>query len=79
MVSTHANGQKVRFWATPDNTSPEREAIWNELLKAGVDIINTDDFGGLQQFLKENDPNPSEPYITWKPIVKNKQQRAVLT
>jgi hypothetical protein len=62
----HAHGQKVRFWATPDTPSPERQAIWNELLKAGVDMINTDDLDGLQQFLKENDPNPSEPYITWK-------------
>ncbi|MBD1380481.1 phosphatidylinositol-specific phospholipase C/glycerophosphodiester phosphodiesterase family protein [Metabacillus arenae] len=68
IVSTaHANNQKVRFWATPDIPSPQREAIWHELLKAGVDFINTDDLGGLQQFLTEHDPQPSQPPITWKP------------
>ncbi|GGE28169.1 hypothetical protein GCM10011571_32840 [Marinithermofilum abyssi] len=66
MVSTaHANGQKVRFWATPDQPLPNREAVWKELMKAKVDLINTDDLPALQQFLQENDPNPSEPYITW--------------
>ena len=67
IVSTsHANGQKVRFWATPDISGPQREAIWNELMKAGVDFINTDDLAGLQQYLMENDPQPSEPTITWE-------------
>ncbi|WP_052947566.1 phosphatidylinositol-specific phospholipase C/glycerophosphodiester phosphodiesterase family protein [Aneurinibacillus tyrosinisolvens] len=67
IVSTaHANGQKVRFWATPDTPSPEREAVWNELLRAGVDMINTDDLAGLQQFLMKHDPKPSEPQITWE-------------
>ena len=66
IVSTsHANGQQVRFWATPDMPSPQREAIWHELLNAGVDFINTDDLEGLQQFLTENDPKASEPNITW--------------
>lgn len=72
IVSTaHANGQKVRFWATPDISSPQREAIWHELLKAGVDFINTDDLAGLQKFLTEHDPKPSEPNITWE--TKDKQ------
>ncbi|MFC3885756.1 hypothetical protein ACFOU2_20675 [Bacillus songklensis] len=72
IVSTaHANGQKVRFWATPDTASPQREAIWHELLKAGVDFINTDDLAGLQQFLTEHDSQPSEPSITWES--KNKR------
>ncbi|KKB40004.1 phosphatidylinositol-specific phospholipase C/glycerophosphodiester phosphodiesterase family protein [Bacillus thermotolerans] len=67
IVSTsHANGQKVRFWATPDLPTPQREAIWQELLKAGVDFINTDDLAGLQGFLTEYDPQPAEPHITWE-------------
>jgi hypothetical protein len=67
IVSTsHENGQKVRFWATPDLPNPQREAIWQELLKAGVDFINTDDLAGLQEFLLEHDPQPSEPNITWE-------------
>jgi len=33
----HLSGEKVRLWASPDN-----KAVWNELLKCGVDLINTD-------------------------------------
>jgi hypothetical protein len=47
----HAKGRLVRFWATPDVPSPAREAVWRELLAAGVDLINTDDLRGLQEFL----------------------------
>jgi hypothetical protein len=47
----HAMGRLVRFWATPDAPSPAREAVWRELLAAGVDLINTDDLQGLQEFL----------------------------
>ena len=42
----HAQGKKVRFWNTPD-----RAEAWRILLDAGVDIIGTDDLGGLQRFL----------------------------
>jgi hypothetical protein len=42
----HAAGRKVRFWATPD-----KPGVWKELFDAGVDLINTDDLGGLQEFL----------------------------
>ena len=65
IVSTsHENGQKVRFWATPDLPGPQREAIWTELLNVGVDFINTDDLAGLQEFLLENDPQPTTPIIS---------------
>jgi len=47
----HKKGRLVRFWSTPDNPSPAREALWYELLSAGVDLINTDDLEGLRQFL----------------------------
>ena len=51
-VSTaHANGYRVRFWATPDQPGAARDAVWTELADAGVDHINTDDLAGLQQFL----------------------------
>jgi hypothetical protein len=50
----HKKGRRVRFWATPDNPSPTREALWSELLAAGVDLLNTDDLKGLQQFLLAN-------------------------
>ncbi len=44
--SAHANGRKIRFWASPDN-----EKIWAELLKAGVDWINVDKLGKFRQYL----------------------------
>ena len=43
----HANGQRVRFWATP-----EKETMWKQLQLAGVDLINTDDLEGLKTFLE---------------------------
>ncbi|MFF0015041.1 phosphatidylinositol-specific phospholipase C/glycerophosphodiester phosphodiesterase family protein [Streptomyces sp. NPDC005374] len=46
-----AHGQKVRFWATPDLAGPARDALWTELLAAGVDYFNTDDLAGLEAFL----------------------------
>ncbi|WP_221350125.1 phosphatidylinositol-specific phospholipase C/glycerophosphodiester phosphodiesterase family protein [Streptomyces beigongshangae] len=52
IVSTaHSRGQRVRFWATPDLPGPARDALWGELLAAGVDHLNTDDLAGLEAFL----------------------------
>ncbi|MFD0413728.1 phosphatidylinositol-specific phospholipase C/glycerophosphodiester phosphodiesterase family protein [Streptomyces sp. NPDC127108] len=51
VARAHGRGQRVRFWATPDLAGPQREAVWSELLAAGVDHLNTDDLAGLQQFL----------------------------
>lgn len=48
----HAEGRRVRFWATPDRPGPAREAVWRELLTAGVDHLNTDDLAGLAAFLR---------------------------
>ncbi|CAL9587742.1 hypothetical protein SUDANB6_05194 [Streptomyces sp. enrichment culture] len=49
--TAHARGQRVRFWATPDAPGPARDALWSELLAAGVDHLNTDDLAGLEAFL----------------------------
>ncbi|RTR24704.1 phosphatidylinositol-specific phospholipase C/glycerophosphodiester phosphodiesterase family protein [Deinococcus radiophilus] len=46
----HANGQRVRFWATP-----ESPALWQALIGAGVDQINTDNLSGLRAYLLEHD------------------------
>ena len=48
----HARGRLVRFWATPDTRSAARDAVWRELLAAGVDLLNSDDLQGLQEFLQ---------------------------
>jgi len=44
----HAAGRRVRFWAIPAN-----RVVWGELSDAGVDLINTDDLAGLEQYLRE--------------------------
>jgi Glycerophosphoryl diester phosphodiesterase family len=50
--TAHRDGQRVRFWATPDVAGPARDAIWRELVAADVDHINTDDLAGLAEFLR---------------------------
>jgi len=62
--TAHANDQRVRFWATPEEP-PERKAVWKELLAANVDYINTDHLRALQRFLLRNDPEPTVPYVSW--------------
>ncbi|MBT5017253.1 MAG: hypothetical protein HON04_00740 [Planctomicrobium sp.] len=42
----HAAGRRVRFWATPESTD-----LWQELLSADVDHINTDRLEKLRDFL----------------------------
>jgi hypothetical protein len=56
VTTAHANGYRVRFWATPDQPGEARDALWSELVAADVDYINTDDLSGLQEFLLANDP-----------------------
>lgn len=43
---SHAAKRRVRFWATPEN-----EKLWQVLVDAGVDHINTDQLSRLQKFL----------------------------
>jgi hypothetical protein len=62
--AAHEDGQRVRFWATPDQ-SPVREAVWRELIAAGVDYVNTDDLAGLASFLRASDPHPHQPEVDW--------------
>lgn len=42
----HAEGKKLRLWAIPDNNK-----VWEALLEAGVDFINTDQLSELHEFL----------------------------
>jgi glycerophosphoryl diester phosphodiesterase len=52
VVKAHRAGYTVRFWATPDVPGAAREALWTELVAAGVDHVNTDDLHGLEDFLR---------------------------
>ena len=45
----HANGQRVRFWATPDT-----EPVWRVLREANVDLIGSDNLDALRQWLQMN-------------------------
>jgi len=45
----HKYGEKVRLWASPEN-----EEVWTELLKCGVDLINTDKLVALKNFLTDH-------------------------
>jgi hypothetical protein len=49
VAMAHSMGAKVRLWA-----SPERKAVWDELLKCGVDLINTDKLVTLRNYLNAN-------------------------
>ncbi len=42
----HQEHKKLRLWATPDS-----EKAWATLQSLGVDLINTDDLGGLKAYL----------------------------
>jgi len=52
VAGAHAQGFRIRFWATPDQAGEARDAVWSELLDAGVDHLNTDDLAGLEEFLR---------------------------
>lgn len=49
VANAHAEGKRVRFWATPDHPN-----AWRTLLRAQVDLINTDDLPGLRRFLNRS-------------------------
>ncbi|MEU3840172.1 phosphatidylinositol-specific phospholipase C/glycerophosphodiester phosphodiesterase family protein [Streptomyces sp. NPDC028635] len=51
VAQAHGRGQRVRFWGTPDTPGAARDALWTELLAAGVDHLNTDDLAGAEAFL----------------------------
>ncbi|HZY38666.1 MAG TPA: phosphatidylinositol-specific phospholipase C/glycerophosphodiester phosphodiesterase family protein [Mucilaginibacter sp.] len=46
VAMAHKYGKKVRLWASPEN-----DRVWAELLKCGVDLINTDKLAQLKNFL----------------------------
>jgi len=46
VAKAHQQGRRVRFWGASD-----RPEFWREMLANGVDLINTDDLEGAQNFL----------------------------
>ncbi len=45
VATAHQQGRRVRFWDSPD-----QPVFWKELLADGVDLINTDDLKGFQEY-----------------------------
>lgn len=43
----HRSGQRLRFWAVP-----EEPAVWRTLFDLGVDVISVDDYAAFAQFLR---------------------------
>ncbi|MHC4171686.1 MAG: phosphatidylinositol-specific phospholipase C/glycerophosphodiester phosphodiesterase family protein [Planctomycetota bacterium] len=72
--AAHKKYRRVRFWATPDKPSPAREALWRKLVSADVDLINTDDLKGLQQFLLTN-RNETRPLDESRPSAMGRDER----
>jgi hypothetical protein len=61
-ATARRDGQQLRFWGTPDEPSARRDALWAELLAAGIGFISTDDLPGLAAFLRRPDlAGPAEP------------------
>lgn len=53
VATAHQQGRRVRFWGSPD-----QPIFWKELLADGVDLINTDDLKGFQEFYNQRHPSP---------------------
>lgn len=51
VAQAHAEGRRVRFYATPDSSFIQQANVWREELNAGVDWLNTDELGVLENFL----------------------------
>jgi len=47
VTKAHAQSRRVRFWGAPDHAG-----FWRAMRDAGVDLINTDDLSGLEDFLR---------------------------
>jgi glycerophosphoryl diester phosphodiesterase len=54
VAKTHADGNKVRFWAVPEEVT-----IWSELVNADVDWIGTDRLKELANFLRKYEKEAS--------------------
>ena len=57
VAKAHQQGRRVRFWGAPDQPN-----FWRAMLANGVDLINTDNLAGLQEFLAHREgQRPGEP------------------
>lgn len=52
IAAAHERDWRVRFWKTPEPPGRAIEAVWSELLAAGVDLIGTDEPGRYAAFAR---------------------------
>jgi hypothetical protein len=55
VAQAHKQGRRVRFWGSPDNPN-----FWQTIYVGGVDLINTDDLAGVEQFFREHSTQPTK-------------------
>lgn len=70
----HAQGKKVRLWATPDNVN-----TWKALINLGVDFINTDHIAGLASFLNSRPTAEFQNtrfHTPYQPTYRNNDERS---
>ena len=53
VTRAHDQGRRIRFWGAPD-----QPVFWQELLAAGVDLINTDKLEDARKFIASGPPPP---------------------
>jgi hypothetical protein len=63
----HGKGKLIRFWNAPENPT-----FWTEMARDGVDLLNTDDLAGLENFLLSH-PYPGT--LIDAPLLERSTQR----
>jgi hypothetical protein len=53
IADAHAKGIMVRYWDLPSWPVSTRNAVWRELVHAGVDLLNVDDLEAAAGVLRE--------------------------
>lgn len=65
LAEARRRGLKTRFWGMPSWPRGLRDAIWEVLVREGVDLLNGDDLAGMAEMLRREvkqgaDPGPPE-------------------
>jgi hypothetical protein len=63
VAEAHADGRRVRFWATSDLAAPAQRRVWRAALDAGVDYLESDHLTDLRRLLLDEDATPSRPLV----------------
>lgn len=63
VADAHAEGRRVRFWATSDLAAPAQRRVWQAALDAGVDYLESDHLSDLRRVLLDQHAAPSPPLV----------------